>query len=123
MMLQLNRRIFLTLAFFSQCMKFKTETNMWTARWTDVELAIEQGTIDDVPEVKSAYSPFSKVFKNYGYAVQQQRKDTTALVFAWIFVTLSAVIFGFSLFRFCAIKDDADEIQEPLMASEKCVTA
>jgi len=95
---------------------------MLTASWFEVELAIEQGTIDDVPEVVSGFTP-TIPFTKYGYGVSHQRRDTTALVFSWLFLMASATLLGASIRRYWAFRDEASEISEPLIASEKGVSA
>lgn len=110
----------------NQCMKFATKTKMLTAKWTDIEVAMSQATIEVVPLVKGGSSPaefFTKTFKNSGYGVTQEQRETTALVFAWLFLIVSAILFGASLFRCKSFKQDADEITEPLMPSEEAVVA
>ena len=107
-------------------MKFRMNTRMMTAHWNDVQMAVTQGSIaaltfpgedDQIHYANNRTFTVQKV--NIGKRFAQQDDDFFLFLAALIIMVVSAVLFGWSLYRYKAIKEEADEMmKQPLIASE-----
>jgi len=109
----------------NQCMRFRSATRMMTAHWNDVQMAITQGSIAGLtfPGADSTFhfknTTFTMQKVNIGKRFSQQDEDFFMFLTAFIVMVVTSLLFGWSLFRYKAIKEEADEmIKEPLIASE-----
>lgn len=102
-------------------MKFRTKTDMLTATWNDIEVAMNQGTIARLPFKASGSG--GSAFKFSGYALAEEQEEMTRLAFAWICLMVSAILFGSALYRCKSIKEEAEDegINTPLICSEEAV--
>jgi hypothetical protein len=99
---------------------------MMTAHWNDVQMAVTQGSIAALtfPGVDNeihyaANRTFTVQKVSIGKRFAQQDDDFFLFLTAFIVMITSAVLFGWSLYRYKAIKDEADELmKQPLIASE-----
>lgn len=114
-------------------MKFATHTNMMTASWSDIEMALAQGSIASVAyptgsrlaEDQRAFTLLSTGGSTFGvgdstYAVKQQRTDLVSLTTASIMLLISAILFACSVYRFKTLRTEysgGTTVRKPLMSS------
>jgi hypothetical protein len=91
-------------------MMFRTNTQMLTATWRDVELAGSQGSITGISLSSNA--------NIYGKGVTERFADNGNLMAAWVVLLGASVLFGFSTYKYIQVREDASELNEPLVPSE-----
>jgi hypothetical protein len=91
-------------------MIFRTKTQMSTATWRDVELAGSQGSITGIS--------LSSKTNNFGKGVSERFADNGNLMAAWVILLGAAVLFGFSTCKYVQVREDASELNEPLVRSQ-----
>ena len=93
-----------------------------TATWKDVENAMAQGSIAQVPFSKDRTFVYST--ESTRHTRGKKRKETALLAAAWVLLLVSTVLFAFSLYRYKTIKQRSEKsINEPLIASKEAVSA
>ncbi len=103
-------------------MKFQTKTEMMTAHWKDVEMAVAQGTISSIPfpGVKNEFHFAAEAGWN---SSRTQGAGRFSFATAWLMLIVSMTLFGASWCRLRSVKQEAVATMEPLMPSEKGVSA
>ena len=95
---------------------------MMTATWKDVENAMAQGSIAQVPFSKDRTFVYST--ESTSHSRGKRRKETALLAAAWALLIVSSILFLFSLYRYKSMKQRLDKsMKEPLMSSQEAVSA
>jgi len=108
----------------NQCMKFKTKTEMITATWTDVEMAVTQGSIATI-----AFPGVKKTEFSFTASVQERQGGGggggggPSFLSAWIMLIVSTALFVASWFRLRSVQSQAAALEEPLISSKQGVSA
>lgn len=115
----------------NQCMKFASKTNMMTATWREVEVAGTQGSLTGVSIVgrnntffgekkwwQSSASNSKQARESHhliGRSLDRRNSDTLKLARAWLFLSLSILLFGLAGCRYKSLEWDLEEdMEEPL---------
>lgn len=104
---------------------------MMTAHWNDVQMAVTQGSISALtfPGSDNQFQYYkNKAFTvqkvNFGKRFGQQDEDFFIFLTTFICMIVAALLFGWSLYRYKTIRDEANELmKEPLIASTEGVSA
>ncbi len=101
-----------------------------TAHWNDVQMAVIQGSVAALtfPGFDNEFNYRNKTYTvrkgNIGKRFSQQDEDFFMFLTTFVVMVVTALLFGWSLYRYRTIKEEANEIMnEPLISSTKGVSA